>query len=128
MRSDHARDGGGATRDLLDDHRAGEEIEAEAPVLDRNDRAENAEIDQALEHRERLRARHDLFLDELAYGQQHLPALDGLALQRQQPADPLAVTLQELARDQRALDLVGALADDHQRRVAVVALDVERRR
>src|SRR5436189_9376 len=57
-----------------------------------------------------------------------VPASAALATQRQQPADPLAVTLQELARDQRALDLVGALADDHEGRVAVVALDVECRR
>ena len=35
------------------------------------------------------------------------------------------VALEEAAGDHEALDLVGALADDHQRRVAVVALDRE---
>src|SRR5207302_9105313 len=54
-----------------------------------------------------------------------LPRLVRLALARGERAGPLAMTLDELAGDERALDLVGALADDHQRRVTVVALDVE---
>ena len=33
------------------------------------------------------------------------------------------MALEELARDDEPLDLVGALADDHERRVAVQALD-----
>src|SRR5205814_2105478 len=38
-------------------------------------------------------------------------------------AGSLCVPLEQAAGDDETLDLVGALADDHQRRVAVVALD-----
>src|SRR5436190_18899070 len=38
------------------------------------------------------------------------------------------ITLQQTSRDHKALDLVRPFADDHERRVAVVALDGELRR
>src|SRR6185436_16984677 len=97
------------------------------------ERPENAELGESRDQIGRmavgeveLRGRgDDLLVDELPDREDHLPALDGLIRERGEGADPLAVPLDEIARDDRALDLVRALADDPERRVAVVTLDVQ---
>ena len=67
-----------------------------------------------------------MLVDELSDREDQLPHVRGLSLAGGQRAEALAVSLEEAPRDDGPLDLVRALADDHQRRVAVVALDVQR--
>ena len=122
-----------APRELLDQHRVGPEVEAEPAVALGHERAEDAELAEGVDELsrpgagrvERLDHRHDLLLHELADGEDQLAPLGRLALPRDEGAQPLAVPLDEASRDDRALDLVGALADEHERRVPVIPLEVE---
>ena len=122
-----------APRELLDQHRVGPEVEAEPAVALGHERAEDAELAKGVDELsrpgagrvERLDHGHDLLLHELADGEDQLAPLGRLALPRDEGAQPLAVPLDEAPRDDRALDLVGALADEHERRVPVIPLEVE---
>src|SRR3972149_139813 len=122
-----------AARQFLQDHGAGGEIEPQAAVLGRDEGAQAAELRQLLDDLPRVPTRRfeivgngdDLLFDELPHGEDHLLPLDGQALEGGQRAGLLAGTLDDVPRDDEALDLVGALADEHERRVTVVALEVE---
>src|SRR5206468_11130756 len=127
-------DGGesrGAARQLLDEDRVGPRVEPEASQLLRYGGAEETELGERRDELRRVGPRTIEFLahgghalvHELADGEHHLASLAGLALARGEGAEALAVSVHELSRDERPLDLVRALADDHERRVAVVALD-----
>jgi hypothetical protein len=117
---------GPAARQLLDDHGRGGEVEAEPAVARGHQGAEHAELGETLHQRAGeaaarvvlLGLRRHVLLDELAHRHDHLPPLLGLGLARGGGAEALAVALEELASDDEALDLVGALADDHERGVA----------
>ena len=132
-----AGDGGGdrrpAARQLLEHHDRAGGVEPEAADARLDGRAQQAELGQLADDRFRIATgrlvigdrRNQRLLDELPHGQDDLPPLVRLALAGGERAEPFAVTLDELAGDERALDHVGALADEHQRRVTVVALDLE---
>src|SRR5262249_61664485 len=104
--------------------------EAEPARVGRPDAAEDAELAELVDRGggEPVSAvslnggRNDLAFDELAHGQGHQAALLRLGVERRERAQPLAVPLEEIPRDDGPLDLVGPLADDHERRVTIEAL------
>ena len=115
------------------DHGVGRQVEAEAAQVGRGEAAEDAQIRHPRHERRRVVALalvvlgggHHVLVDELAHGEDDLSPLLRLALARGQRAEALAVAVEQAPRDDQSLDLVGAFPDDHERRVAVEALEPE---
>ena len=124
---------GRAPRQLLDDHRGRSQVEPEASISGIDEGPENAELGEpghqpgrmGVGDVEVLSGRNDKLVDELSDREDHLPHVLALRLAGGQGSEPLTVSLEQALRDDGPLDLVRALADDHQRRVAVVAFDVQ---
>jgi hypothetical protein len=71
--------------------------------------------------------RDDVLVNELANGEDDLTSPSWLAFPRDQRAAPLSVAFEQVLADDQPLDLVRALADDHERSVAIEPLDAPRR-
>src|SRR5262249_57763781 len=102
-------------------------VEPEATRVGRHHRTEQTQLAELVERGrgEPIRAvvfhgrRPELALDELTHSQGHESPLLGFRLEGGEGTQAFAMTLEEIPRDDGPLDLVGALPDHHQRRIAI---------